>query len=179
MIKLPTSTEVHVPIPRADELKVSFYESIDELIKARTRTLRALHYHISEEKTGLEIILEKFSELIANLHSNGAYIMRTKGEYDKEKDFKSLLLEMESFIFNVAQKILHAENDTSLDILEIKRGLVEKVENFYKLLPSQDTNKHLSELLDCVEDISNMLPSIFNQTKETAEVRQISEIELD
>lgn len=179
MIKLPTSTEVHVPIPRADELKVSFYESIDELVKARTRTLRALHYHISEEKAELEIILENFSELIANLHSNGEYIMRTKGEYDKEKDLKSLLLEMESYISNVAQKKTQSENDASLDILETLRWLMEKSENLSKLLLSQETNKYLSGLRDYVEDISNMLPSIFNQTKETAEVRQISEIELD
>lgn len=168
LIHLLTSTDVHVPTPRGD-VKVSFYEAIDELYKART--VRGLQYHITEEEAEVEIIEEIFSKLIATVHTHEAYIMRTKGEYDKEKDLKSLLLEMESYIFNVAQKTTQSENDTSLDILEILGGLMEKIEKFSKLLPSG--------LRDYVVDISNMLPSIFNQTKETAEVRQISEIELD
>lgn len=177
LIKLPTSTEGHVPILRADEVIVSFYEAIGELFKART--LRGLQYHIKEEGAEVEIIEEILSKLIATVHTNGAYIMRTKGEYDKEKEIKSLLLEIESHIFNVVQETAQSENDTSLDILEILGGFMEKIENFIKLLPSQETNKYLSGLRDYVVDISNMLPSIFNQTKETAEVRQISEIELD
>lgn len=165
LIKLPTSTEVHVPIPRANEVIVSICEAIDELIKARTRTLRPLHYHITEEEAEVEIIEEIFSKLIATVHTNGANIMRTKGEYGKEKEIKSLLLEIESYIFNVAQKTAQSENDTSLDILEIQGGLMEKIENFSKLLPSQETNKYLSGLPDYVVDISNKLRSIFTKQK--------------
>lgn len=173
MIKLPTSTEIHVPKPRADEIKVSFYEVNDELIKART--LRGLKNHISEEKAEEEICEEVVSKAIALLHSNGAHMIRTKGEHGKEKEIKSVLLDIEDYILKTSQKIIHAENVSPLDILEIFSGVLEKIENFYQ----ENLDIHVSGLQDYFEDMSEILLSFFDQTKETAEVPQISEIELD
>lgn len=151
----------------ADEVKVWIFVMFENILKERT--LRGLQYNTPEEKTE-EGTCEFLSKWIAVFHTNVARVMRTKGNLFKEKELKNSLPDIERNFLNLTQKIKHV-NLTVLDKLEIFRELMEKIENCYKLLPSLHTNIHASVLRDFFFN--------FNQTKETAEVQKISEIELD
>lgn len=131
----------------------------------------------STEMAYRELAGELMSKVIEYLHTNGADIMRTKAEYDKEKVCKIVLLEIERNMFNAAQKALHAENDTALHVMEIFREVHEKTENFIKEFTSL---QHCRDIYNFFISILNqMVISILNQTKKAAEVQQITEIELD
>lgn len=163
---LPTTTEgLRLP----DE--VWSYELLDKYRKAKT--LPGLQYNTPEEKTEEEIC-EFLSKFIAVLHHKGAHEMRIKENLFKEPEIKNSLLDMESIICSK----VHG-NFSVLDILEISREIMGKSDFFFKLLPSQHRNTYASALRDFFEGMSNWFLSISNQTKETAEVQQISEIELD
>lgn len=168
----PTSTN---RLQLADEVKVWQYVMFDQFRKIST--LRGLQYNTPEEQADEESC-EIQSKLIAVVHTNIARVMRTNGNLVKEKELKNSLLDIESKVLNATRKVIHV-NLTVLDTLEILREVFENIENCYKLLPSQHANIYVSMLRDCYEGISNMLLSISNQTKEKAEVQQISEIELD
>ena len=152
------------------------YELVYKLL--RTRTSRELKYRTPEEKRVYEIpeILAKF---LSGLHARVAHLMRTAEKIVKEKELKKSLLDIENYIFDAAQNTMHVKNITLLDILEIFRTFMEKIEYLMKLLPSQDTDMNVFLFIFYFEEISNMFLSMFNQTKETAKVQQISEIELD
>lgn len=169
---LPTSTD---RLLVADELTVWSCVVFEKILKART--LRGLQYNTPEEKAE-DGMCEIMSKCIAVFLTNVARVMSTKGNLVKEKELKNSLLDIESYVLNVTQKMIH-ENLTLFDKPEILSKLKEKLENCYKLLPSEHTNMHVSVLRDSIGGIFNMFLSTFNQTKETAEDQKISEIELD
>ena len=157
----PTTTDQQL---LADEIKVRTDVMFDKFLKART--LRELQYNTPEENAE-DGTCEFLSKCIAVMHTNAAREMRTKGNLVKEKELKNSLLDIESKVLNVAEKTIHV-NLTELDTLEMYR----EFEKCFKLLSLPYRNIYVSMVRD-------MFPSIFNQTKETAEVQQISEIELD
>lgn len=176
------STEV--PTSLADLMKVHFIEIFnetkDEFFKAVF--LRAFKYNISMD----EAVMWLLSETIAVLHAFVAdKIMKTIEENDGDEMYKIILQEIESYILNLSQKTqerklqhiikrMEKENNTSLQMIEEWRELMEKITN----LSTRTTG-----MRDSAEDIVNLVLdlifSISTQKEKTAEDQQMIEIELD
>ena len=176
------STEV--PTSLADLMKVHFIEIFnetkDEFFKAVF--LRAFKYNISMD----EAVMWLLSKTIAVLHAFIAdKIMKTIEENDGDEMYKIILQEIESYILNLSQKTqerklqhiikrMEKENNTSLQMIEEWRELMEKITNL---------SIRTTGMRDSAEDIVNLVLdlifSISTQKEKTADDQQMIEIELD
>ena len=171
-------------------MNIHFFEMINKLIEEfhKSVTFRALKYNISKDKAEVELLEELTSKSIAVAHAIAAVkMMKTNQENEKEEKFKIILQEMESYTLNAAQTTqnrnlqhiiqrMNEENNSLLQMMVGFRECFEKIGNF------SDGNTSVQEIRNFPEDMCNLLwsfLSIFNQTKETEEDQQITEIELD
>lgn len=111
--------------------------------------------------------------------------MKTIEENDGDEMYKIILQEIESYILNLSQKTqerklqhiikrMEKENNTSLQMIEEWRELMEKITNL---------SIRTTGMRDSAEDIVNLVLdlifSISTQKEKTAEDQQMIEIELD
>lgn len=177
MDKLSKSPETR--IFQADLIKEIKKEMDDEMPKART--LRALKYHISEEKAEAEILEEISSKLIAIVHASNA----DKMTIENENELKILLFEIESYALDMVQKtknieLQHITNRIREEGGTLLRKMVVVVEAFEKYRNINMGKSSIKEIRDLCKDLFNFyMDVILNERTETAEVQQITEIELD
>lgn len=177
MDKLSKSPETR--IFQADFIKEIKKEIDDVMPKART--LRALKHHISEEKAEVEIFEEISSKLIAIVHALNA----DKMTIENENELKILLFEIESYALDVVQKaknieLQHITNRIREEGGTLLRKMVVVLEALEKYSNINMGKSSIQEIRNLSKDAFNFLMDvILNERTETAEVQQITEIELD
>ena len=165
-----------VRISGADFVK-EMKEIDDEMPKATT--LRALKYHISEEKAELEILEEIISKLIAIIHSTDI----DKMTIEDKKQAKIFLFEIESYALDVVQKAQNIELQHIINKIHEEVGSLQK--QMEALVEAKEKCRNIGytsiqEIRDKAKDVFNFVMDVLlNETSETAEIQQITEIELD